>query len=94
MLRSVSGISTQRGHCCELCVNGVISTDPSVISSALNDYFCEVGHDLNLNFDCNIDFERYLLVRDFECFNDFEPATLPEMKDLNLMIYRVDVIRF
>ena len=47
--------------------------------------FCEVGHkNLNLNFDDNIDFERYLPVRDFECFNGFETATLPEMKDIPL----------
>ena len=48
----------------------------------MNDYFCKVGHNLNLNFDDNIDFERYLPVRDFECSNDFEPATLPEIKDI------------
>ena len=30
----------------------------------------------------NIDFERYLPVRDFECFSDLEPATLPEIKDI------------
>ena len=82
MLQSVLGISTQRGHCSELCVNVAISKDPFVISIALNDYFCEVGHNLNLNFDDNIDFERYWPVRDFECFNDFEPTTLPEMKDI------------
>ena len=81
-IRSVLGISTQRGHCSELCVNGVISTDPFIISSASNDYFCEVGHNLKLNFDDNIDFERCLPVRNFECFNDLEPATLPEIKDI------------
>ena len=43
--------------------------DPFVISSALNDYVSEVGHNLNLNFDDNIDFEQYLPVRGFECFN-------------------------
>ena len=48
----------------------------------MNDYFCEVGHNPNLNFDDNIDFERYLPARDFEGFNDFEPATLPEIKDI------------
>ena len=53
-----------------------------VISSALNEYFCEVGHNLNLNFDDIIHFERYLPVRNFECFNDFEPANLPEIKDI------------
>ena len=53
-----------------------------MISSALNDYFCKVGHNLNLNLDDNIDFERHLPVRDFECFNDFEPDTLPEIKDI------------
>ena len=48
----------------------------------MNDYFCELGHNLNLNFDDNIDFERYVPVRDFESVNDFEPATLPEIKDI------------
>ena len=66
------------------CVNGVINTDPFVISSTLNDYFCEVGHNLNLNFHDNNYFERYLPVRDFECFSDLEPATLPEIKDILL----------
>ena len=37
------------------------------ILPVLNDYFCEVGHNLP--------------VRDFECFSDFEPATLPEIND-------------
>ena len=41
-----------------------------------------MGHNLNLNFDGNIDYERYLPVNDFECFNEFEPATLPEIKDI------------
>ena len=66
--------------CSELCVNSVISTDSFVISSALNDYFCELGH--NLNFDDNIDFERYLPVMNFECFSDFEHATFPETKNV------------
>ena len=37
---------------------------------------------LNLNFDDNIDFEQHLPVRDLEYFNDFEPDTLPEIKDI------------
>ena len=44
--------------------------------------FVKWGHNLNLNFDDNIDFDWYLPVRDFECFNDFEPATLPEIKNI------------
>ena len=31
----------------------------------MNDYFCEVGHNINLNFDDNIDFDRYL--HDYFC---------------------------
>ena len=78
----VLGISTQTCHCCrELNVNGAISTDPFVISSALNGYFCEVSHNLDLKFDDNIDFEQYWPIRDFKYFNYFEPATLPEIKD-------------
>ena len=44
--------------------------------------FCEVRHNLDLNFGNNIDFERYLPVRNLECFDDIEPATLPEIKDI------------
>ena len=41
-----------------------------------------MGYNLKQNFNDNIDFERYLPVRDFECFNDFEPASFPEIKDI------------
>ena len=41
-----------------------------------------MGHNFNLKLDDNIDYERYLPVRDFECFSDFEPATLPEIEDI------------
>ena len=48
----------------------------------MNDYLCEVGHNLNINFNDNIDFEWYLPVRGFECFNDIELAPLPVIKDI------------
>ena len=41
-----------------------------------------MGHNLNVNFDANIDFEWYLPVRDFQRFIDLESATLPEMKNI------------
>ena len=48
----------------------------------MNDYFSEVGHNLIPNFDDNIYFQKYLPVRDFECFDDIEPVSLNEIKDI------------